>query len=109
MEINFNGYQENVLTFECESTVSKGDFVAMSASGKVTKPAESSNFIGVVQNVKDGYAAVQLDGYVEAPKTGTINVGYCKLVTAENGVKTGSSGSDRLVIYSDDTTVGFIL
>ena len=99
MEINFNGYQENVLTFECESTVSKGDFVAMSASGKVTKPAESSN----------GYAAVQLDGYVEAPKTGTINVGYCKLVTAETGIKTGSSGSDRLVIYSDDTTVGFIL
>ena len=109
MEINFNGYQENVLTFECESTVSKGDFVAMSASGKVAKAAESANFIGVCRNVRDGYAAVQLDGYVEAPKSGTVNVGYTKLVVAETGIKTGSSGSERLVIYSDDSTIGFIL
>ena len=109
MEISFAGYQENVLTFECESTVSKGDFVAMSASGKVTAAAESANFIGKCVNVNDGYAAVQLNGYVEAEKSGTVNVGYNKLVMAASGVKTGSSGVDRLVIYSDDTKIGFIL
>ena len=109
MEINFAGYQENVLTFECESTVSKGDFVAMSASGKVAVAAENANFIGKCVNVKDGYAAVQLDGYVEAEKSGTVNVGYNKLVVAAAGIKTGSSGTERLVIYSDDTKIGFIL
>ena len=109
MEINFAGYQENVLTFECESTVSKGDFVTMSASGKVGVAAESANFIGKCVNVRDGYAAVQLDGYVEAEKSGTVNVGYNKLVAASSGVKTAESGIDRLVVYSDDTTVGFIL
>lgn len=109
MEINFAGYQENVLTFECESTVSKGDFVAMSASGKVAAAAENANFIGKCVNVNDGYAAVQLDGYVEAEKSGTVNVGYNKLVVAAAGIKTGSSGTERLVIYSDDTKIGFIL
>lgn len=109
MEISFAGYQENVLTFECESTVSKGDFVTMSASGKVTVAAENAAFIGKCVNVRDGYAAVQLNGYVEADKSGTVNVGYNKLVKAASGVKTGSSGIDRLVVYSDDSRIGFIL
>ena len=109
MEINFNGYMENVLTFMCESTVQKGDLVTMSESGKVAQAAENAGFIGVCLSAGDGYAAVQLNGYTEAPKTGTVNVGYNKLVVAATGVKTASSGIDRLVIYSDDTTVGFIL
>ena len=58
---------------------------------------------------KDGYAAVQLEGYTEAAKNGTINVGYNKLTAAAEGVKTGSSGIERLVIYSDESTVGIIL
>ena len=95
MNISFTGYRENVLTFECTNTVAVGDLVKMSASGKV--------------GVRDGYAAVQLDGYMEAAKSGTVNVGYNKLVAAASGVKTAESGIDRLVIYSDDTTVGFIL
>ena len=109
MEINFTGYQENVLTFECESTVKAGDLVSMSASGKVAKTAADGTFIGVCKNVNGGYAAVQTAGYVEMPKSGTVNVGYQKLVAASTGVKTANAGIDRLVIYSDDTTVGFIL
>ena len=109
MDINFTGYQENVLTFECTSTVNAGDLVTMSASGKVTKASADSAFIGVCLSVRDDYAAVQLSGYVETAKSGTVNVGYNKLVAAASGVKSASSGIDRLVIYSDDRTVGFIL
>lgn len=109
MNIKFTGYQENVLTFECESTVSAGNLVKMSASGKVAKCSANDAFIGVCISVSDGYAAVQLDGYVETAKSGTVNVGYNKLAAAASGVKTAESGVERLVIYSDDTTVGFIL
>lgn len=109
MEIKFNGYMESVLTLECTSTVDAGDLVKMSASGKVTKAAANDDFVGVCVGVSDGYAAVQLNGYVETAKTGTVNVGYNKLAAASSGVKTAESGIDRLVIYSDDTTVGFIL
>ncbi len=109
MDISFNGYKENVLTFECESTVTAGKLVKMSASGKVANASADDGFIGVALSVSEGYAAVQLDGYVEAAKSGTVNVGYNKLVAASDGVKTAESGIDRLVIYSDDSVVGFIL
>ena len=109
MEISFAGYQENVLTFEYAGTLAAGDLVKMSASGKVAKVSANDGFIGKCIGVKGGYAAVQLDGYVEAAKSGTVNVGYNKLVAASTGVKAAESGIDRLVIYSDDTTVGFIL
>ena len=109
MNINFSGYRENVLTFECEHTVVKGKLVKMSESGKVANASCNEDFIGVAVSVNDGYAAVQLEGYVETYKTGAINVGYNKLVTALVGVKTADIGIDRLVVYVDDTTVGFIL
>lgn len=109
MNIAFSGFRENVLTFECTSTVAAGDLVKMSASGKVTKVSANDAFIGKCVGVRDGFAAVQLTGYVEAAKSGTVNVGYNKLVAASSGVKTAESGVDRLVIFSNDTTVGFIL
>jgi len=109
MEISFNGYRENVLTFECANGIEAGDMVKMSASGKVAKCTANDAFVGVCLSAKDGYAAVQLDGYTEAKKSGTVNVGYNKLTAAATGVKVGETGIDRLVIYSDDTTVGFIL
>ncbi|WP_316630527.1 hypothetical protein [uncultured Ruminococcus sp.] len=109
MNISFAGFKENVLTFECTNTVKKGDLVKMSASGKVTKAAANDSFIGVCVGENDGYAAVQLEGYVEAAKSGTVNVGYAKLAATATGVKAAESGIDRLVIYTDDSTVGFIL
>lgn len=109
MNISFAGYRENVLTFECTSTVAAGDLVKMSASGKVTKAAANDGFIGKCVTANGGYAAVQLDGYMEAAKSGTVNVGYNKLVAASSGVKTAESGIDRLVVYTDSEIVGFIL
>lgn len=109
MNISFAGFKENVLTFECTNTVKKGDFVKMSASGKVTKAAANDSFIGVCVGENDGYAAIQLEGYVETVKSGTVSVGYVKLAAATSGVKAAENGIDRLVVYTDDSTVGFIL
>ena len=108
--IKFTGYMENVLTFECEGAVEAGDLVNITASGKVGKATEGGAFIGECVNQKNGIAAVQLGGYIETAKTGTVAVGYQKLVAdANGGVKTASAGKERLVIFADDTTVGYIL
>ena len=106
---SFNGYMENVLTFECDSNVKAGDPVAMTGSGRVGKAAENSAFIGICINEKNGIAAVQLNGYVETDKSGTVNVGFNKLVVAADGVKTGTTGREYLVIFSDEDTIGFIM
>ena len=109
MNIKFSGFNENVLTFEYTGTLNKGDLVKMSASAKVTKATANGDFIGVCLSTRNGYAAVQVAGYVEVAKSGTVNVGYNNLVAATNAVKTAETGYDRLVVYVDDTNVGFIL
>lgn len=109
MNIKFSGFNENVLTFEYTGALSAGDLVKMSASAKVAKASANDDFIGVCVSTRSGCAAVQVAGYVEVAKSGTVNVGFNKLVAASAAVKTAESGIDRLVIYSDDNTVGFIL
>lgn len=109
MNIKFSGFNENVLTFEYTGTLNKGDLVKMSASAKVAKASANDAFIGVCVSTRDGYAAVQIAGYTEVAKSGTVTVGYQKLVAATGAVKTAETGIDRLVIYVDDATVGFIL
>lgn len=109
MDIRFSGYGENILTFECTDNVMPSNLVKMIASGKVTNASENDDFIGMCIGTNGRYAAIQLDGYIETFKTGTVNVGYNKLVKASKGVKTAENGIDRLVIYSDDTKIGFIL
>lgn len=108
--IKFTGYLENVLTFECESTVKADDLVNITASGKVGKATDGGAFIGRCVSQKNGIAAVQLGGYIETAKSGTVGVGFQKLVAdANGGVKTASTGKERLVIFADDATVGYIL
>lgn len=109
MNIKFSGFNENALTFEYTGTLNPGDLVKMSASAKVAKASVNDSFIGVCLNTRGGYASVQVAGYVEIKKSGSVAVGYNKLVAASDAVKTAETGIDRLVIYADDTTVGFIL
>lgn len=109
MDINFNGYLENVLTLACDDSVQAGDLVSMSGSGTVGKTAEGNSFVGLCLNTAEGYAAVQLNGYVEIEAAGTVSVGYTKLVAGASGVKTGSSGKERLVLFNEGDKVGFIL
>ncbi len=111
MNVNFNGYNENVVTFETKnSDVVMGTAVKMSESSTVAKCAADEAFAGVALNVRNGYAAVQLSGYIEMPTDESIAVGYQKLVAATgNKVKISDSGREYLVVYTDTNVVGFIL
>lgn len=109
MDINFNGFHEKVLTFMADDLVTQGCLVTMSESGTVTKASADDSFIGVCMNVTDGFAAVQVEGYVEIDLTGEVSVGDSILVATDSGVKAAEEGKSYRVIYVGTDVVGFLL
>lgn len=110
MNVNFNGYGENVATFMADETVQAGAPVKMSADGTVAVCSANEPFCGICIAVRDGYASVQLSGYVTMPAKEKIAVGYQKLAAStDNTVAVNTSGKEKLVINSTETEVGFIL
>lgn len=111
MNVNFSGYNENVVTFETgDNTVVMGRPVKMTASDTVDVCANSETFCGVALNVRNGYAAVQLSGYIEMPTDETFTVGYNKIACAGNSkVKSSDTGREYLVVHTAPGVVGFIL
>ncbi len=110
MNVNFNGYNENAATFLADSTVSSGIPVKMKENGTVQACTSGDGFCGVALNVRDGYAAVQLEGYVSLPCSGEVPVGYQFLTAGAGGsIAKGTSGNKYLVIESTADSIGFIL
>ena len=109
MDINFNGFNEKALTFMADDLVTEGCLVKMDESGTVTKASADDSFIGVCMNVRDGFAAVQVEGYVEIDLTGEVSVGDAILVATDSGVKAAEEGKSYRVIYVGTDVVGFLL
>ncbi len=111
MNINFNGYGENVATFLASSAVKEGDFVIMGENNYQVVPATANaELFGKCLSVRDGYAAVMTSGYIETPYEGEITLGLCGIVTASADKAAYSANAEKhKVIYIDDDKVGFIL
>nr|DAZ14599.1 MAG TPA: hypothetical protein [Caudoviricetes sp.] len=111
MNVNFNGYGENAATFEADSTLkASGVPVKISDDGTVAPCASGDVFCGVCLSVRNGYAVVQLGGYVTLPATSKIAVGYKKLAAAANGcAAVSTTGREYLVVNSTADSVSFIL
>lgn len=111
MNIDFKGFNEKVLTFEADNTVTeKNQWVTLSNNGTVTQAAANSKLVGITVNVRNGYCGVQLCGTVTYPKTGSIALGYTKLVYTANGIKQdNTNGKEHLVLSVDSNNVTFIL
>lgn len=114
MSISFGGIGEMCVTFMAETSVKKGNPVKMSTDNTVTVCADGDRMIGVAVDVSDdGYATVQLSGYVTVGYTGTApTVGFTALAAnGDGGVKVLSSGGEFLVLNVDTATnsVGIII
>lgn len=114
MTTNFNGFNEKVLTFECDTEINAGTPVKITANGKVAACSAGDRFVGICVNTRGGYATVQVEGFVSVSYTGTapaINV--TKLVADGNGgVKADSANGGEVVAVCVDTTaktIGFIM
>ncbi len=111
MNVNFNGFGEDVATFAASAGLnSAGVPVKISGDGTVAKCAKNDNFCGVCRGVRDGYATVQLSGYVTMNTISKIEPGYKKLTASDNNlVMESTTGREYLVLDSTASTVGFIL
>lgn len=111
MNVNFNGYGENVVTFIADSSLTEtGVPVKIISDGTVAKCDANEVFCGICVGVRNGYAAVQLAGYANVATTEQIAVGYQKLAaTADGNVAVNTSGRELLVVNSTATDAGIIL
>ena len=115
MSISFGGVGELCVTMKTAGTVAKGSPVKMSASDKVTACSAGDRLMGVAVDVAaDGYATVQIGGYVAVKYSGTAPaVGFGMLgADGSGGVKTvASGGGEHLIIHVDTAaqTVGFMI
>ncbi len=111
MNVNFNGYGENVATFVADSSLTAaGVPVKITADGTVGKCSANDIFCGICVGLRDGYAAVQLSGYAKVGVTAKLTLGYSKLAAAASGkVAANTNGRDILVIDSTTTSAGIVL
>ncbi len=116
MNVSFNGYDEKVITFETEESLSNGDLVKVSGDGKVTKCQKGDLPCGVAIAVRGDLVSVQLKGYFElaysTDESVSLSYGYSNVVADDsNGVKAGSTGVQVMVVMLDTTNskVGFII
>lgn len=113
MNFSINGYGENTSTFRTTGLVCTNHTVKM-ADNLIVSPCEAGDdFIGIAVNTRDGYAGVQLNGYVKTDFTGTApKLGWCGLVSdGKGGITADENGRKYLVVEVDaiNNKAGFIL
>lgn len=113
MNFSINGYGENTATLRTTGLVCTNHTVKM-ADNLIVSPCEAGDdFIGIAVNTRDGYAGVQLEGYVHIDFTGAApSLGWCGLVAdGKGGITTGDSSRKYLVVDVDtiNNKAGIIL
>ena len=113
MDISLNGFWENVATFDVSGEVKSGMPVKISANGTVAPCAAKDKFCGLVLSVHNGYAAVQMTGYIKVSYAGTKpTVGY-QTVNADGTGKVQVETTGRLLLITDvdepEGTCGLVL
>ena len=101
MNVSFQGMDELVLTFKAGSGLEKGDFVKITDNGTVGVCASGDVPVGVALNVRNGFAAVQVRGFVEAEYTGTLSLGWQELGAAGKKLSAAAGGRRCLVADRD--------
>lgn len=115
MSVAFNGIEELVVTFR-SGGVQAGQLVTLRENNTVTPAGQGVAPVGIVRNVRNGHAAVQVKGYMRLPYTGAApGLGWTALTCAGPAslktAETAGSGRDCLVVNVDETNkyVGLFL
>ena len=104
-KISFDGIGQELVTFEAASGVAAGHVVKLADNGKGAKRGAGDAFCGAALNVRNGYAGVQLRGFVTLSCAGSETVGYNSLVAdGSGGVKKATTGGVNVLVVSVDAT-----
>ncbi len=113
MNINFNGYNENIVTMLSDETLTDSDsgvVVTIKEDGTASKASSGDAILGVAVAVRDGYVSVQTTGFVKVSTETKIACGLKTLASnGKGGVAVNSSGRQIFVIESDDSHAGILL
>lgn len=103
MKVASDGYGEKLVTFGATEGTLAGVSVMMGANGAAAPCAAGEALCGVVVNVRGGFAAVQLAGYVRLPYTGTTSaIDYQTFAGDDVGkIETDATGWQFLVADMD--------
>ena len=97
--VSFEDIGAVIATFAAQEGVKAGQVVKITANGEVGACSANDRFCGVVGAVEDGFAAVQLRGFVQVSYTGAVTTGWNKLAAdGKGGVTPYASGWDILVV-----------
>lgn len=116
MNVSFDGYNEQIATFEADAGLKAGAIVKISGNGKVSECSADGDIpCGICIAIRGDYASVQLGGYISTKyTTGEANnaeLGFSNLVSdGDGGLKGATSGLKALVVNidSDNGKIGFI-
>lgn len=109
--INFNGFNQTMLTFAASEELKAGQVVNITANNTVSA-VTSGNFVGIVASSSEDAASVVMTGFAELPLVGTAPaLGISKVAAANGGITASDSGRTVTVLYVDsqNSKVGIIL
>ena len=113
MAISHKGFHTDVITLNTEGVVRENAPVTVIDGDSCKTALLNEDFIGVVVNIRDDLASVQVAGYVETSYTGTApSLGFTGLCgTNGNFVKASDTAVKYRVLKVDTVNriVGFIL
>ena len=97
MNVSFEEIGRLAVTFAQEGCES-GQVCKLGSDGRAVPCAAGDKFCGVVEGVRSGFAAVQVEGFAAVTVSGELNAGYVTLCAdGSGGVKAGS-GREYLVV-----------
>ena len=105
MNVSFEEIGRLAVTF-AQDGCAAGQVCKLGSDGSVTACAAGDKFCGIVEGVRGGFAAVQMEGFATVSITGAVNLGYVNLCAdGAGGVKAGSGREYLVVQVNADTAV----
>ena len=112
MNVSFKGFNEKVLTFKCETEITKGYGVKITDNHTVGMCDEGDAFTGFCLDSDNENAVIQVSGYVKMNYSDTAPaLGKNALVFAADGtVQENAAGTPCtvLAVSESDSTVEFL-
>lgn len=110
MDISFNGYDANAVTFIRNGDIKVGDPVTIREPFKAEKAMPADQVIGIAAAVNGNYVTVQTRGAAEFVCESGTEVGFAKLTVSDGGKISpyGEEGPDRLIVGVTETADGTV-
>lgn len=100
MKVSFEEIGRLAVTF-AQERCQTGQVCKLVDNGLVTQCSEGDEFCGIVESVRGGFAAVQVEGFVQVSVTGSLDVGYMALCADGDGGVMEGQGREYLVVSMD--------